>query len=203
VTPARWWALAAAAVAAIALAIVLPLAPGGDGDDPPPRAATATAPAAGASATTPATPDTGVATIPDGVPGYDVSPVPIGTARESLVFRTRNAILNGLAGAPSGYALEIAQATRDERTALLVGVAARPGFAQPGIPEDIARLIGGPPETRRSVAGRGVAVYRTPDYRLVVVEGGPGRAVVAIDTARAPAVALGSAVARGIAAEGD
>ena len=39
--------------------------------------------------------------LPVRISGFTLMPVRIGTARESLVFRTRNAILNGLTGQAS------------------------------------------------------------------------------------------------------
>lgn len=179
------------------------------GDDPAASAVTATptttamapeAPRAGATADTPATPDSGVPTLPARIPGYAVAPVPIGTARESLVFRTRNALLNGLRGPASGYALEIAQASRGADIGVLVGVAARPGVATPPIPQDIVRLIGARAESRAVVAGHPVTIHRGGGTWLVVVGAGPRRAVVGIATGAASARALGDAVARGLPA---
>ncbi|MGD9694208.1 MAG: hypothetical protein AB7V42_00920 [Thermoleophilia bacterium] len=197
--PPLWTAvLVTVAAAAVIAAVVLPTAGGGDA---PPAPTTAAAPSPtrsdrGAQRDTPATPSSGGRAVPARIAGYRVSPVPIGTARESLVFRTRNSILNGLSGEASHYLVEIAQATRAGRVGLLVGVAAREGTAPPAIPDDIVRLIGAPPELRRAVAGREVAVYPASDSRLAVVDGGPGRAVVVIATGRGPALALGTAVAR-------
>jgi hypothetical protein len=127
-----------------------------------------------------------------------VTPVAIGTARESLVFRTRNALLNGLRGPASGYAVEIAQADSGARAGVLVGVAARRGITAPPIPRDIARLAGGRAEGRVVVAGHPVTLHRGAGTWLVLVDAGPRRAVVGITTTRAEALALGKAVARGL-----
>lgn len=199
--------LIASAAVAIALGVLVIAGAGGQETPAAPAAPAAPAPEpegtrVGASATTPATPATGVATLPTRVPGYAVSPVPIGTARESLVFRTRNALLNGLRGPASGYALEIAQAARGGGIGVLVGVAVRPGVAAPPVPQDVARLIGGRARSRAVVAGHPVAVHRGGGTWLVVVGAGPRRAVVGIATGAASARALGGAAARGLAAEG-
>lgn len=198
--------LVVSAALAVLLAVVLAVALAGGDDAPPPRAVAAGttpappagAPRPGAAATTPATPASGVPTLPARVPGYTVAPVPIGTARESLVFRTRNAVLNGVSGPASGYAVEIAQATRGETIGVLIGVAARPGVTVPPVPRDIVGLIGRPARLRARVAGHRVAVYPGAGYQLVVVDAGPRRAVVGIATSPAAASALGSAVARGL-----
>ena len=97
--------------------------------------------------------------------------------------------------------MEIAAARRGARTDLLVGVAAVEGAAPPDVPDDIARLVGAAPEARRTVAGRSIAVYRAPGYRLAVVDGGPRRAVVAIGAGLGRTLALAAAVARAIPSE--
>ncbi len=68
----------------------------------------------------------------------------------------------------------------------------------PPIPRDIVGLIGRPARLRTRVTGHPVAVYPGAGHQLVVVDAGPRRAVVGIATSAAAALALGSAVARGL-----
>ena len=122
----------------------------------------------------------------------------IGTARESLVFRTRNAILNGLSGQASDYALQIAQAAGGGETGLLIGVVARPGTSPPGIPHDVTGQIGVKPEATYRVHGHVVALYRVPAYHLGVVDAGPRHAVVAIGVTRSLTRDIATAVAQAL-----
>ena len=100
---------------ALALALAVAGCGGGDSSERSVSAPTTTAaasapsasvttgtPRAGAEATSPATPPVPDSrALPVRIPGFTLMPVRIGTARESLVFRTRNAILNGLTGQAS------------------------------------------------------------------------------------------------------
>ena len=168
---------------------------------PAPSVTTGTAPPAGVQATTPATPSTpGSPALPAQIPRFALAPVPIGSARESLVFRTRNAILNGLSGQASGYALEIAEAAGGGETGLLIGVVARPGASPPNIPNDVSRLIEVEPEATFRVHGHEVALHQAPGYHLAVVDGGPRQAVVAIGVSRPLARDIATAVAEALPA---
>jgi hypothetical protein len=194
---------------AVALALALAGCGGGDSSErsvsAPTTATAASAPSASvttgtprasAEATTPATPSVpGARALPVHIPGFTLRPVRIGTARESLVFRTRNSILNGLTGQASDYALEIGEAAGRGDTSLLIGVVARPGTSPPDIPGDVNRLIEVEPEASFRVQGREVALYRVPAYDLAVVDAGPRHAVVAIAVGRPLARAIASAVA--------
>jgi hypothetical protein len=130
-----------------------------------------------------------------------VSPVTIGSARESLVFRTRNAILNGLEGAASDYGLEIAQTRRGSETGLLIAVAAAPGASPPDIPDDVNRIVALEPVSAHRARGRPITVYRLPGYHLAVVDGGPRRAAVTIAEGRRGVEELADAVARAISGD--
>lgn len=195
--------IAALVATAIAIVVMLVVLLGSDGGGGTPRteptSAAPTSTGGGVARDTPMTPSSGGRAVPVRVPGYAVAPVAIGTARESLVFRTRNSILNGLSGASTDYLLEIKQATRAGRTSLLIGVAARDDATPSAIPADIARLIGAAPDTRRTVAGHPIAVYPPAGGNtLAIVDGGARRAVVVMATGPREALALGTAVARGI-----
>lgn len=179
---------ATAAVALIAAGVGLRLATRDTPTTPPPAAAApAPAPRADAEA------------LPARVPGYDTGPVALTSYRLSLVFRTRNTLLNGLSGRAGDHEVETARADRGGRRGLLVGVAARPGTDPPPVTADVNRVVGVAPESRFRAAGRPVTVYAGPGYRLAVVGDGPRRAVVVIGTGRSDTRALATAVARGLA----
>jgi len=165
----------------------------------PSASVTSATPRAGAEATTPVTPSVpGARALPARIPGFTLMPVRIGTARESLVFRTRNSILNGLTGQASDYALEIGEAAGRGDTSLLIGVVARPGTSPPSIPSDVNRLIGAQPEATFRVHGHDIALHGAPGYDLAVVDAGPRHMVVAIAVSRPLARALVSAVAEAL-----
>lgn len=194
-----------AGTAVVALAIVLSLILVGRDDssgssETPTTARTTTRTSPGASATTPATrPAPGTSAIPARIPGFVVSPVEIGSSRESLVFRTRNTILNGLEGAASDYGLEIAETRRGSESGLLIGVVAVPGASPPDIPRDVNRIVALEPlSEHRTRGGRPITVYRVPGYHLAVVDAGPRRAVVAIAARRRQVDDLADAVAQGL-----
>ncbi len=190
---ARPLVVASLAVALVAAGAGLRLA---TRDAPPAAPATAAAPAPATAAAAPPA-------LPARVPGYRTGPIELTSYRLSLVFRTRNALLNGLGGGAGAYAIETARADRGGARGLLIGVAVRPGTTAPPLGADIDRVAGGAPGERLHVAGRAISLHRGPGYRLAAVAGGPRRAVVVIATDRRRALALASAVARGMRAGPD
>jgi hypothetical protein len=155
---------------------------------PPEAVATSTAPLPGPPA------------LPAQIPRFALMAATFGTPRESLVFQTRTAILNGLSGQASDYAVEIAEAAGGGETGLLIGVVARPGTSPPNIPDDVNALIEVTPEATYRVHGNDVQLHQVPGYHLAVVDGGPGHAVVAIGVNLPLTRKIAAAVAQAVAA---
>lgn len=182
-----------AAIAALVVALTLVAIRDDGGSSSPAPAAERTV------AAPPATVHPPAPALEDLLPGVIVTPVELGTYRISLVFRLRNAILNGLPEPASAYELESAQARRGSIRGLLLRVAAAPGAAPSHIPRDINRLVGVAPESRRTTRGRSITSYRLSSYHLAVVDGGPRQAVVAIAARRRQVGALADTIARALA----
>ena len=168
---------------------------------PPEAVTTGTVPRAGAEVTAPTKPSSpGPAALPDQMPRFALMAATFGTPRESLVFQTRTAILNGLSGQASDYALEIAEASGGGETGLLIGVVARPGTSPPNIPDDVNALIEVTPEATYRAHGNEVQLHQVPGYHLAVVDAGPGHAVVAIGVNRPLTRDIAAAVAEALPA---
>lgn len=180
-------------LAGIAVAMVF-----GRGGDPP--VVVASAPVS-TGTTPPPTSQAAPASTPRGIVGYRVSPVGQRSYRLSLAFRLRNTIINGLSAPGSDYSVTTDAVRRGSLSALLFGVGAAPGASPPGIPGEIAALIGLAPTTRERVDGLAVSIFRAPQYGIGLVDAGPRRAVVVIAPDAREALTLGRAVARAIARE--
>jgi hypothetical protein len=184
----RRWLLPAIALIGVAL-----IAGCGSDDDEPSASAEATTAATTTTATRPAT------ALPASVPGYEITALGPGAYRESLIFRMRNAILNGVSGTASAYALQTAQAQRGGETALVIGVRTAPGAAPVPVPADIRRLLVAPPDQTLRMSGLRADVYRTSGTDVVLVAVSEDQAAIAMAADRASAIDLARALAQGSA----
>lgn len=183
----RRWALPATVLIGVALIA------GCGSDDEDSTASGPTTSAATATAET-TRPDTA---LPPSVPGYRISKLGLGAYRESLIFRMRNAILNGVSGNASDYALQTAQAQRASETALVIGVKTAPGAAPVPVPADIRRLLGARAARTLRMSGLRADAYRTSGTEVVLVAVSDDQAAIAMAADRPSAIRLARALAEG------
>ncbi len=137
--------------------------------------------------------------LPARIPGYEMTPVGQRTYRISLVFRMRNAILNGLSGPGSSYTITTRSVRRGALAAIIIGVRANPETSLPNVPQELAQMIALTPRAHVVVAGTGITIFRAAGYSLGLLDVGPRRAIVVIAERSRDALDLGRAAAQSIA----
>ena len=184
--------IARASSVAIAAIAVIGLSGCGDPGGPAPSGATAT------TASSPASSGTVPPLLPPvrvKAPGYLVEPLRPNSYHMSLIFRVRNAILQGLSDTGSHYAISGSSVAKGKTHGLLYGVTARANATPPPIPADVIAIMGGKSSSTTIVSGHAITTFDIGTYSMAVIDDGPRRALLAIEKTPADAKALATAVA--------
>ena len=128
-------------------------------------------------------------------PGYLVEPLRPNSYHMSLIFRVRNAILQGLSDTGSHYAISGSSVAKGKTHGLLYGVTARANATPPPIPADVIAIMGGKSSSTTIVSGHAITTFDIGTYSMAVIDDGPRRALLAIEKTPADAKALATAVA--------
>ena len=184
--------IARASSVAIAAIAVIGLSGCGDPGGPAPSGATAT------TASSPASSGTVPPLLPPvraKAPGYLVEPLRPNSYHMSLIFRLRNAILQGLSDTGSHYVISGSSVAKGKTHGLLYGVTARANATPPPIPADVIAIMGGKSSSTTIVSGHAITTFDIGTYSMAVIDDGPRRALLAIEKTPADAKALATAVA--------
>ena len=184
--------IARASSVAIAAIAVIGLSGCGDPGGPAPSGATAT------TASSPASSGTVPPLLPPvrvKAPGYLVEPLRPNSYHMSLIFRVRNAILQGLSDTGSHYAISGSSVAKGKTHGLLYGVTARANATPPPIPADVIAIMGGKSSSTTIVSGHAITTFDIGTYSMAVIDDGPRRALLAIEKTPADAKAIATAVA--------
>ena len=184
--------IARASSVAIAAIAVIGLSGCGDPGGPAPSGATAT------TASSPASSGTVPPLLPPvrvKAPGYLVEPLRPNSYHMSLIFRVRNAILQGLSDTGSHYAISGSSVAKGKTHGLLYGVTARANATPPPIPADVIAIMGGKSSSTTIVSGHAITTFDIGTYSMAVIDDGPRRALLAIEKTPADAKARATAVA--------
>ena len=187
-------ALGIARASSVAIAAIAVIGVSGCGDPGGPSSSGATA----TTASSPSSSQTVPPLLPPvrvKAPGYLVEPLSPTSYHMSLIFRLRNAILQGLPDTGSHYAISGSSVAKGKEHGLLYGVTARANATPPPIPADVIAIMGGKSSSTMTVSGHTITTFDIGTYSMAVVDDGPRRALLAIEKNPAEANALAIAVA--------
>jgi len=187
-------ALSIARASSVAIAAISVIAFSGCGDPGGPSSSGATATTASASSSFETVPPL-LPPVRVKAPGYLVEPLQPNSYHMSLIFRVRNAILQGLSDTGSHYAISGSSVAKGKTHGLLYGVTARANATPPPIPADVIAIMGGKSSSTTTVSGHTITTFDIGTYSMAVVDDGPRRALLAIEKTPADANALATAVA--------
>ncbi len=187
--------IARASTVAIAAIAVIGLSGCGDPGGPSSSGATAT------TASSPSPSGTVPPLLPPvrvKAPGYLVEPLRPNSYHMSLIFRLRNAILQGLSDTGSHYVISGSSVAKGKTHGLLYGVTAQANATPPPIPADVIATMGGKSSSTMIVSGHTITTFDIGTYSMAVIDDGPRRALLAIEKNPAEANALAIAVAKAL-----